>query len=91
MDKTELAIATALKSSLMAEKKESGLALKTKESLLELVKKTVSMHRDGIITEDEFINIISYICSVFIESEVENRVSKVLDKKIRMTLKAFTI
>ena len=82
-----MAIATALKQSLKAERKAIKSVPDTTEALLGLIRKAVSLEKQGLITEEEFTTIVAYICSVYIGNEVESRVSRILEKKIYLTLK----
>lgn len=50
-------------------------------SLKNVVKYLTSLKEHKLIDDEEFASLINYTCSLFIESEVEKRLSKVLNDK----------
>ena len=49
-----------------------------KENLKLLVRELSSAHKTGIINSVEFENLITNVCGVFIENEIQTRIRKVL-------------
>lgn len=89
-----MALADALKPSLskrslrslLGEKDANALSAAIKESLLSFARKAVEMRQAGVINDDEFATLIAYFCAVYVENEIEERVNKILDKKISLAL-----
>jgi hypothetical protein len=47
-----------------------------------LVKSLSSAHEQGNISEEDFSNIITYICYLLVEKEIEDRIERVLTRRM---------
>jgi len=56
------------------------------DSLRSMVKYIASLKDHGTIDEDTFSDLIARTCSIFVENEVEQRVSKVLGESLGIDL-----
>jgi hypothetical protein len=52
----------------------------------QMVEEIVSLHKRGILTDDEFEKIIRVVSSNYIEQEISKKVNKSLENKILPTL-----
>lgn len=50
--------------------------------LQELIKELADLNKKKIISDKQFNRIVTMACSSFIENEVENRISKIMNKSI---------
>ncbi len=41
-----------------------------------------TLKEHNVINEDEFVSLVNYACSIFIENEVEKRFSRILEDKV---------
>lgn len=52
-----------------------------KYSLKNMVRYIVRLKNKGIIDDDEFKSLIHYTCSIFVENEVQEKITKKINKK----------
>lgn len=60
----------------------SRISETNRQSLKELVNYLSKLKKDGIITENQFSELVILACANFIENEIEVRISKSLNDKI---------
>jgi hypothetical protein len=52
------------------------------ESLQSIIKKLSKLNKQGFISDDQLSRLVTIACSKFIESEIDNRLSRILDKSV---------
>ena len=57
-----------------------------KHAFISMVNKLVAFRAQGRLTEDEFREIIAYVCSVYLEFSLENRLQKAFGKSWQRSL-----
>jgi hypothetical protein len=64
------------------------LSVINKESLKSVVKELSSLRDKGTLNDEEFSNLLAYVCSIYVENEVEERFRKILASKLHLFLLA---
>ena len=65
---------------------EKPSSKQVKHAFTRLVSKLVTLKAQGKLAEKDFTEILSYVCSIYLESEIEGRFSKVLGKSVQLTI-----
>jgi len=62
------------------------LSALNRANLRSVVKEISALRDAGTINDEEFSELIAYVCSVYIESEVEERFRRILGNKFQLLL-----
>jgi len=58
-------------------------------SFKNIIKYLTSLKEHDLISEDDFVTLVNYACGIFIENEVEKRISKIFKEKFSNQLNKF--
>lgn len=64
----------------------TSLKKQNKRALSNLVKKLLALRDQGRLTDEELSEIIAYVCSMYVEKEVEKHFSKVFNRQMSLFL-----
>lgn len=56
----------------------------TKRELSKFLQELLALKESGVLTENELSEVVAYVCSLFVEREIERRFTQVLNRRINL-------